>query len=55
LYDEQLATEFCVPYSNGRLDLFAGLVLSVLIAWITVGDQSIKAAIANRVRSLRSE
>ena len=39
-----------------NLMIFAGAgVLSVVIAWLTVGLESVKAALMNPVESLRSE
>jgi ABC-type antimicrobial peptide transport system permease subunit len=33
----------------------SAIIISIIIAWITVGYKAIKAAIANPVRSLRTE
>jgi hypothetical protein len=43
-----------------RITLGAGIfvaagVLALLIAWVTIGFQAVRAALANPVKSLRSE
>jgi ABC-type antimicrobial peptide transport system permease subunit len=39
-----------------NVDVFAtAIVASILLAWVTVGYNTIKAALANPVKSLRSE
>ncbi|HMF72734.1 MAG TPA: FtsX-like permease family protein, partial [Flavitalea sp.] len=43
-------------HTNISWGVFAiALILSILIAWVTVGYKAVKAAIANPVKSLRSE
>jgi len=39
----------------GWIIFFAASVIALLIAWITVSYESLKAAVANPVRSLRTE
>jgi ABC-type antimicrobial peptide transport system permease subunit len=41
---------------NINIGVFAlAVMISIIIAWITVGYKAIKAAVANPVKSLRSE
>jgi putative ABC transport system permease protein len=54
LMDKWLA-DFVFRIHISPLVFFIAVLLSVLIAWITVGYKSVKAALANPVKSLRSE
>ena len=46
---------FAYRVSMGAGVFVGAVLLSVLIAWITVGYKSYKAAVANPVKSLRAE
>ena len=48
-------SNFAFRIDIGVFMFLVAIALSVAIAWITVGYKSIKAAIANPIKSLRSE
>jgi hypothetical protein len=58
LFSLQVLSQECSPGYRITIGVwfFAGTILSSLVtAWLTVGYIAIKAAIANPVRSLRTE
>ena len=52
---EQWLTKFAFHDTQGITVFLLAGVIAVLIAWVTIGWQAYKAAIANPVKSLRSE
>ena len=51
----QLAEQFCLSHGYEWWIFAAGGLLAIVIALITISFQSIKAAVANPVKSLRTE
>jgi ABC-type antimicrobial peptide transport system permease subunit len=50
-----MVIRFLLSYKYGWEVFVIAIIISVIIAWITVGYKAIKAAIANPVKSLRTE
>jgi len=50
-----LAAKFCLSDDDQRLDVYCGGTAAIGIALLTVGFQSRRAAMANPVKSLRTE
>ena len=53
--NEYMAKGFCLQGQYGLVDVYPGGCICVLIALATISFQAIKAAIANPVKSLRTE
>lgn len=51
----QWLNEFAYQINIGWQILFLGSIVAILIAWITIGYQSVRAARANPIKNLKSE